>query len=174
MLQLVYTAYRWCVVSSVIKTLMFTVLVPGTITVVIPYRLLGSGPKSVSSFGLIGASVIALGLAAYLWCAWDFATAGGGTPAPFEPPNILVLRGLYRIVRNPMYAGVLLILLGESITFASLPILQYGVIVWLFFHLFVVFYEEPTLRQKFGASYGEYCKTVPRWIPSAPADSSTT
>ena len=78
------------------------------------------------------------------------------------------------MVRNPMYVGVLLILLGESITFASLPILQYAVVVWLFFHLFVIFYEEPTLRQEFGASYEEYCKTVPRWIPRASADSSIT
>jgi hypothetical protein len=67
-------------VSSVIKTLIFTVLVPGTVTVVIPYPLLGSGPKTISHFGLIGASAIALGLAVYLWCALDFATAGRGTP----------------------------------------------------------------------------------------------
>jgi protein-S-isoprenylcysteine O-methyltransferase Ste14 len=154
--------------------LIFTVLVPGTVTVVIPYPLLGSGPKTISHFGLIGASAIALGLAVYLWCALDFATAGRGTPAPVDPPKILVARGLYRMVRNPMYVGVLLILLGESITFASLPILQYTVVVWLFFHLFVVFYEEPTLKQKFGASYEEYRKNVPRWIPRAPTDSSIT
>jgi protein-S-isoprenylcysteine O-methyltransferase Ste14 len=160
-------------VSSVIKTMIFTLLVPGAVTVVIPYRLLGSGPRTVSHFGLIGASMIALGLAVYLWCAWDFATAGRGTPAPFDSPKILVARGLYRIVRNPMYVGVLLILFGESITFASFTIFKYAIVIRFFFHLFVVFYEEPTLKQKFGASYEEYRKTVPRWIPRARAASST-
>ena len=126
-------------VSSVIKTLIFTILVPGTITVVIPYRLLGPGAKIASGFGLLGVLPIALGVMAYLWCAWDFATAGHGTPAPIDPPKILVARGLYQVVRNPIYVGVLLILLGESLLFMSLPILYYALGMWPFFHLFVIF-----------------------------------
>ena len=67
-----------------------------------------------------------------------------------------------------MYVGVLLILIGESIIFSSLAILQYALFVWLMFHLFVVFYEEPTLRKKFGATYDEYRKSVSRWVPHRP------
>ncbi len=150
---------------SVLKTLVFTVLVPGTVAVVIPRYLLGVGAHAAIPFGLIGVLPIALGAACYLRCAWDFASAGRGTPAPIDPPKVLVVRGLYRVVRNPMYVGVLLILLGESVLFASATLLGYALLAWVVVHLFVVFYEEPTLRKKFGASYEDYCKTVPRWIP---------
>lgn len=91
-----------------------------------------------------------LGAALVLWCAWAFASAGEGTPAPMDPPKRLVATGLYRMVRNPMYIGLVLILLGESIVFASLPVLRHAVFVWLCFHLFVVLNEEPALRRKFG------------------------
>jgi protein-S-isoprenylcysteine O-methyltransferase Ste14 len=152
-------------ILSVLKTLVFTVLVPGTVTVMIPRYLLGVGAQAAVPFGLIGVLPIALGAACYLWCAWDFASAGRGTPAPIDPPKVLVARGLYLVVRNPMYAGVLLILLGESVLFASTILLGYALLAWLVSHLFVVFYEEPTLRRKFGKSYENYCTRVARWIP---------
>lgn len=152
---------------SVLKTLVFTILVPGTVTVVIPRRLLGAGAQPVVPFGLIGILPIALGAACYLWCAWNFASAGRGTPAPIDPPKVLVARGPYRVVRNPMYVGVVLILLGESVLFASMTLLWYALLLWLCFHLFVVLYEEPTLRRKFGTAYERYCKTVSRWVPRA-------
>src|SRR5262245_1992115 len=97
-----------------VRTLIFTLLVPGTVTVGVPYLLLSSG--SGSAFGrigglrLIGLVPAALGVAIYLWCAWDFTFAGQGTPAPYDAPRLLVMRGLYRIIRNPMYVGVSLIL----------------------------------------------------------------
>jgi protein-S-isoprenylcysteine O-methyltransferase Ste14 len=150
---------------SVLKTLVFTILVPGTVTVVIPRYLLAVGAEGAIPFRLIGALPIALGAACYLWCAWDFASVGRGTPAPIDPPKVLVTRGLYRVVRNPMYVGAVLILLGESVLFASATLLMYTLLAWVVVHLFVVFYEEPTLRQKFGISYENYRKTVPRWIP---------
>ena len=151
------------------KVVIFTVLVPGTIAVAIPYSLLAEEPMPhTGPLGLMGLLPLTLGVAFYLWCAWDFASAGRGTPAPIDPPRMLVARGLYRVVRNPMYVGVLLILIGESIIFSSLPILQYALFVWLMFHLFVVFYEEPTLRKKFGATYDEYRKSVSRWVPHRP------
>jgi protein-S-isoprenylcysteine O-methyltransferase Ste14 len=112
--------------------------------------------------------LIASGAAFYLWCAWEFAAAGLGTPAPIDPPKVLVARGLYRVVRNPMYVGVLLVLLGESLVFGSWALLRYAVLVWLCFHLFVVLYEEPALRRKFGASYEGYRKRVWRWTPRLP------
>jgi len=108
---------------------------------------------------------MALGAAIYYWCAWDFATAGQGTPAPIDPPKHLVVKGLYRFVRNPMYAGVLLLLAGESLAFQSLRILTYAAIVFVVANLFVIFYEEPALKRKFGAEYEEYLRSVTRWIP---------
>ncbi len=108
---------------------------------------------------------LAAGCAAYLWCVWDFATFGRGTPAPIDAPRRLVVRGLYRHVRNPMYVGVLLVIAGWAILFQSARVLGYGATAALFFHLFVVAVEEPTLRGKFGRSYEQYCRDVGRWVP---------
>ena len=105
------------------------------------------------------------GAAVYLDCAWNFAIVGLGTPAIIDPPKRLVAKGLHRRVRNPMYVGVISIVFGESILFRLFDLVAYALILCLMFHLFVVFYEEPTLRKKFGADYEEYCKAVPRWIP---------
>jgi protein-S-isoprenylcysteine O-methyltransferase Ste14 len=152
-----------------LKTIIFTFLVPGTVTILVPYWLLTSRsappPLELGLFRYLGALPILIGLAAYFWCAWDFTFAGGGTPAPIDPPKKLVVRGLYRYVRNPMYVGILSILLGEAFLFASQRVFEYAVVAFTFFFLFVVFYEEPILRQKFGESYRQYCKNVSRWIP---------
>ena len=148
--------------------MIFNILVPGSVTVGIPYLLLTSGavlPYGIGNFRLIGIIFIAIGITFYAWTAWDFAFTGRGTPAPIYAPKMLVSTLLYRIVRNPMYVGVLLILLGEAILFTSFAILAYTLLVWLLFHLFVVYYEEPRLRKQFGAAYDEYSKVVPRWIP---------
>lgn len=156
--------------SVIAKTLIFTILVPGSITVWMPYLLLSSRlavySHEIGSFRRAGILPIALGTVFYLWCAWDFAFAGRGTPAPLDPPRLLVTRGLYRQVRNPIYVGVLLILAGEAALFESLTLLIYALFVWLVFHIFVVAYEEPTLKEKFGTPYEEYRKAVPRWIPT--------
>jgi protein-S-isoprenylcysteine O-methyltransferase Ste14 len=157
----------------IIRTVIFTILVPGSVTVGMPYFLLSSGTKTFSfelgAFQLIGFVPITVGLAFYLWCAWDFTFFGRGTPAPWDSPDIFVSRGLYRMVRNPMYVGVWLILLGEVIVFESLRLAIYAILVWCMFHLVIVLYEEPTLKERFGTVYDEYCKTVPRWIPRSPA-----
>lgn len=154
-----------------VKTFIFTLLVPGTVTVVIPYRLLQSGsgvfPGSLGYFRLVGILLILVGIAIYVWCAWDFTLTGKGTPAPIDPPKKLVVRGLYRLVRNPMYLGVFHILLGESLYFESSRLLMYALLVLCCFHLFVTLYEEPALRRQFGDSYTRYCAAVPRWIPKA-------
>ena len=153
--------------SSIVKTVIFTILVPGTVAVIIP-RAIASDARVPDLFSSIGFLPMALGAAIYFWCAWDFATAGQGTPAPIDPPKHLVVRGLYRFVRNPMYAGVLLLLAGESLTFQSLRILTYAAIVFVVVNLFVIFYEEPALKRKFGAEYEAYLRRVPRWMPGAP------
>jgi protein-S-isoprenylcysteine O-methyltransferase Ste14 len=150
--------------SSLVKTLIFTILVPGTVAVFIP-RAIASDAATPTLRSSIGFLPVALGVAIYFWCAWDFATAGQGTPAPIDAPKHLVVRGLYRFVRNPIYVGVMLILLGESLLFRSKRILVYAAVVFGFFNLFVILYEEPALTRKFGASYEEYLKSVPRWIP---------
>ena len=150
------------------KTLIFTLIVPGAIAALIPYLLLSRYSSSFAPTGtiqLFGLIPIAIGAAIYLRCAWDFASTGKGTPAPIDPPKRLVARGLYRYVRNPMYFGVLLALLGEAWLFGSLALVIYAAIAFTWQHLFVVFYEEPALKRKFGESYSEYLSRTPRWIP---------
>jgi protein-S-isoprenylcysteine O-methyltransferase Ste14 len=153
-----------------LKTLLFTVFVPASVTIYLPYLILSSPsalpPLPIGIFRYIGLPLMLLGASIYFWCAWDFTFAGRGTPAPIDPPKELVVRGLYRYVRNPMYVGVLLILLGEALFFASWRLLGYAGLVFLAFNLFILLYEEPTLRRQFGESYRRYCASVPRWIPS--------
>ena len=154
-----------------LKTLIWSVFVPGTATVLVPYLLLSSRIELFSAklgeFRLVGLPLILLGVLIYLWCAWDFTFTGKGTPAPFDPQKEVVVRGPYRYVRNPMYVGVALALLGEAILFESTSLLIYAALLVLHFHLWVVCYEEPTLHKKFGKKYEQYCRTVSRWVPGA-------
>ena len=151
-----------------LKNLLFTVFVPGTVAGFVPYRILSRRadllPLNAARL-LLAAPVLALGLAIYFWCLWDFAVAGRGTPAPIDPPTQLVVRGLYRYVRNPMYIGVLLVVMAWALAFRSVAVLEYGTAVALAFHLFVVLVEEPLLRRRFGAAYEFYCRAVSRWVP---------
>jgi len=150
----------------VLNTILFTILVPGTVTVYVPIRLLGglvrppSGP--LTGFGGV---VLLLGAAIYFGCAWEFAVRRLGTPAPLAPTKFLVVTALHRYVRNPMYVGVFLVLIGEAALFHAFVLLAYASFFCVPVELFVVFYEEPTLRRQFGESYEEYRRTVPRWIP---------
>jgi protein-S-isoprenylcysteine O-methyltransferase Ste14 len=152
-----------------LKTLIFTVVGPGTVTVLVPYLLLSSQsvPLSVQIgiFRYFGVLPILLGALMYLWCALDFTFAGKGTPAPVDPPKELVRQGLYRYMRNPMYLGVTILLFGETLLWESSVLFAYTAVVFLSFYLFVVLYEEPLLRRKFGESYRKYCESVPRWLP---------
>ena len=150
------------------KTSIFTIIVPGAVIALIPYLLLSRNPgafEHIGAFQLFGLIPMAIGVAIYFRCAWDFASTGQGTPAPIDPPKRLVARGLYRFVRNPMYLGVLLTLLGEAWLFSSWTLVVYAAIVITWQHLFVVFYEEPALKRKFGESYADYVARTPRWIP---------
>src|SRR6059036_2873229 len=155
-----------------LKTLIFTFVVPGTVTILIPYWLLSSRAwPTLAHFGIFryfGVIPILVGVLIYLWCAWDFTFAGRGTPAPIDPPKELVVRGLYRYVRNPMYVGITLILFGEGLLFEAAVLFLYAGLLLVCAHLFIVYYEEPTLRRLFGASYESYCKSVSRWIPRLP------
>jgi len=108
-----------------------------------------------------------IGFAVALRCVWDFGWTGRGTPAPFIPPQRLVVVGLYRYVRNPMYVGFAVGWIGLWIVFGHATVVMIAAVaaVALGVHLFVLFYEEPTLRRKFGADYEEYCRNVRRWWP---------
>jgi protein-S-isoprenylcysteine O-methyltransferase Ste14 len=153
--------------AAVAKTLVFTVLVPGTVAGYVPWRLRQASaalPAGAEKWAAM--AVIALGIAIYLYTAfWGFALIGGGTPAPIAPTKILVVRGLHRFVRNPMYIGVALIIAGQAWLFHSLHIAIYLVGVVVMVHFFVVFYEEPTLHRQFGEEYDRYRARVPRWLP---------
>jgi protein-S-isoprenylcysteine O-methyltransferase Ste14 len=151
-----------------LKNLLFTVFVPGTVAVFIPYRIIaGEGNRLglVTPRLLWSAPLFLLGAGLYFWCLWHFAVTGRGTPAPIDPPKRLVVRGLYRRVRNPMYLAVLLVVAGWVVLSRSARVLEYGVGVAVVFHLFVVFVEEPLLRRRFGPSYEAYCRAVRRWVP---------
>jgi protein-S-isoprenylcysteine O-methyltransferase Ste14 len=152
--------------GAAIKTILFLILVPGTVAGWAPYWLLqGGGRFDVGALRLAGIIPIGLGTVILLWCFWEFVYSGRGTPAPIDPPKQLVVGGLYRFVRNPMYVGVGLILIGESLLFESGRLFVYTLGVGVVFNLFVLFYEEPTLRKKFGYEYAAYCRSVPRWLP---------
>jgi len=150
-----------------LKNLLFTVLVPGTVAVYVPLRISLGRPSATGAAALLAVVVLAAGATIYLWCLWDFATFGRGTPAPIDAPRKLVVRGLYRYARNPMYVGVLTVILGWLLCFPARDLATYTIVVAVGFHLFVVLYEEPTLRRRFGSEYDEYRARVGRWLPRA-------
>lgn len=113
----------------------------------------------------VGLVLLILGGALALACVVVFSTAGRGTPAPFDPPRDFVAVGPYRLVRNPMYVGGFAVLLGAGLLLSSPAIVGLALVFWVFFHLFVVLYEEPTLERTFGESYRHYRQTVRRWWP---------
>ncbi len=151
-----------------LKTLVFSILVPGSVTVIIPWLLLqGAGGLvlTIPSVWMVGLLPLLLGVGLYAWCAGAFTFIGRGTPAPIDAPHELVTQGAYRWMRNPMFVAVLLVVIGEAILFRSLLLAGYALLLWVAFHAFVVFVEEPSLHRKFGASYETYVHTVPRWLP---------
>ena len=154
---------------AILGSLGFLVLAPGFVVGVVPWWITHWKFESMApAFGLVralGALLILFGAAILLDSFVRFALQGFGTPAPVLPTKHLIVTGLYRYVRNPMYVGVSSAILGQSLLFASRTVLIYGVLVWLAFALFVLFYEEPTLGRTFGQEYQAFCRNVPRWIP---------
>ncbi len=155
---------------NTLKSLIFLIVLPGTVMVYVPYYILSLEFKlffpEINALKFIGLGPISIGAAIILWCFWDFITSGKGTPAPIDPPKNLVVNGFYRYTRKPMYVGVMFVLCGEILLFESTVLLIYSLIVLLLFHLFVVLDEEPTLKNKFSDSYEQYVESVPRWLPS--------
>ena len=155
--------------SAIFGSAIFLVVAPGTLAIYLPWtvtRWRFAPPLfGVFSVRILGALLIAAGLPVLLDSFARFAIQGLGTPAPIAPPQRLVVTGLYRWVRNPMYVAVALLIFGQGLLFGSVRLLQYGLLVWLAFFAFVVLYEEPALSRKFSKEYEEYCLQVPRWIP---------
>jgi protein-S-isoprenylcysteine O-methyltransferase Ste14 len=151
--------------ALLLKNLLFTALVPGTVAVYVPLRLAQGASPVAGPTLVLALLVLALGGAIYAWCVWDFASFGRGTPAPIDAPKRLVVRGLYRCIRNPMYVGVLTVILGWAVLFQAAQVFLYAIGVGVCFHLFVVIYEERRLARQFGAEYREYCASVGRWLP---------
>jgi protein-S-isoprenylcysteine O-methyltransferase Ste14 len=150
-------------------SLLFLVLAPGTVGGLIPYWLTGwRGQKVLPGTSILrvaGAFLVLVGVVSLLDSFARFVFVGLGTPAPIAPPPRLVVSGQYRYVRNPMYVAVLAIVIGQGLVLWSGVLLQYGVLLWLLFHVFVIVYEEPRLGSQFGASYEAYYRNVRRWWP---------
>ena len=156
-------------IFAILGSAIFLVIAPGTIAGYVPWRISGwhlAAPLLVSSsLRLVGVLLIVAGASVLLDSFVRFALQGLGTPAPIFPTYHLVVSGLYRYVRNPMYVAVMSLILGQGLFFGSVRVLEYGFAVWVGFHLFVLIYEEPTLRKSYGPEYVEFCANVPRWIP---------
>jgi protein-S-isoprenylcysteine O-methyltransferase Ste14 len=151
---------------TALKSLIFLILAPGIVAGYIPLALLRQGSQiETGFFAYLAFPLWLIGSIILLWSFWNFLVQGRGTPAPIDPPKELVATGFYRYVRNPMYVAVLAIIIGHFLWFGYWNLLIYAIIVFIAFHTFVTYYEEPTLKRKFGVSYENYLKKVPRWIP---------
>jgi len=151
-----------------LRSLFWFLLLPGFFAGFIPWRYFGlravaldlSDPLQWAGLFAIAAGTILLGA-----CTWEFARTGRGTLSPIDPPRVLVVNGLYRYVRNPMYLSVTLIVLGEVLLSRSVSLLIYWTVWFVAANLFVMGYEEPTLRRQFGPDYERYARGVRRWVP---------
>ena len=157
-----------------LRTVLFTILVPGAELVLFPLVVVqwGIGPRlELGPARYAGLMPLGVGLVIILRCFVDFVRRGRGTPAPYDPPRELVIAGLYRYVRNPQYVGVVLVLVGEALLSGRVVLFAYAALMAVGYHLFVRYYEEPTLGRLFGEPYARYRATVPRWLPKRPGAS---
>ena len=155
-----------------IRSLFWTVTCPGVVAGAIPWFYFGVREVTLdhtNPLHLAGAALIAAGVALLGACIVEFARRGRGTLSPVDPPTVLVVAGLYRYVRNPMYLGVLTILAGETLLTQSSTLALYAIAFFAMANVFILAYEEPHLRRRFGDSYERYKREVSRWIPRRPA-----
>ena len=147
----------------------FLVIAPGTVVGYVPWRIchwhVEAPLAGLSLFRILGVLLIAAGLPVLLDSFARFAFQGLGTPAPIFPTRHLVVGGLYRYVRNPMYVAVVSLILGQGLFLGNVRVLEYGIAVWTAFHLFGLIYEEPALRSTYGSEYEDFCTNVHRWVP---------
>jgi len=151
-----------------LRSIAWALLLPGLFAGYVPWRFFGLAQVQLNlqnPVHILALVMIGLGAALLATCIWEFARSGRGTLAPVDPPRELVVKGLYRYVRNPMYLSVTMIVLGEVLLTGSRALLVYWAVWFVAVNLFVIGYEEPTLRRRFGASYERYTKEVGRWLP---------
>lgn len=148
-----------------VRALLAFLVLPGVVGGLLPLWIVSGDARRGGGSLLLGVPIALIGLVVLLWCVRDFYVAGKGTLAPWDPPRRLVVVGLYRFVRNPMYIGVLTLVLGWSIAAGSRNLAIYCAVVAVGFHLRTILYEEPRLTALFGADYQRYCDAIPRWIP---------
>ena len=152
-----------------VGTIVFTIVVPGSLVVLVPYLIsrweFGPAIFEIGASRWIGVAMFVAAVPAFAEFLARFVREGHGTPAPIAPPRWLVVGGIYRYVRNPAYIAVVAMIVGQGLFFGNIQVLEYALAVAIAFHLFVILYEEPTLRGTFGADYDDYCRSVPRWIP---------
>lgn len=156
-------------VGLTLRSLFWTILFPGVVTGFVPWRFFGTGQSPLawsSPITWLGLACAAAGAALLGACVVEFARRGRGTLSPVDPPRHLVVSGLYRFVRNPMYLSVTAILLGEVLATRDGSLALYWAVWFAAVNLFVMAYEEPALRRQFGAEYEEYARRVGRWIPT--------
>jgi protein-S-isoprenylcysteine O-methyltransferase Ste14 len=154
-----------------LRSLLWTMLLPGIVAGYVPWRFFALGEVRIDPFHprqALGILCIAAGVALLATCIFEFARSGRGTLSPVDPPKQLVVRGLYRYVRNPMYLSVTTIIAGEALLTGSRALAIYVVVWFACTNLFVFGYEEPVLRRRFGPSYEEYMSRVGRWVPKLP------
>jgi protein-S-isoprenylcysteine O-methyltransferase Ste14 len=159
---------RWSSFWLAIRSIAWTVLLPGLFAGYLPWRFFGLRDVHIdlqNPVHVLGLLCMVLGAVLLGTCIWEFARSGRGTLSPVDPPRQLVVRGLYRYVRNPMYLSVTLIVLGEFLLTGSRGLLLYWLLWFAGANLFVIGYEEPTLRRRFGVAYDRYRKKVGRWLP---------
>jgi protein-S-isoprenylcysteine O-methyltransferase Ste14 len=154
---------------ALLGTLLFLFLIIPFFLIWIPYKILSS-PNHIYLFDIgvfryFGLVPIVLGVVIYFWCSNSFVFFGKGTPIPFTPTKKLVVTGLYRFVRNPMYIGGLLVILGEALFFQSKDLIIYTLVFFGAFNFLIFFFEEPYLADKFRETYERYRKSLRRWIP---------
>ncbi len=152
-----------------VRSLLATVFLPGFLAGYVPWRyfnLREIKPDLGDPVQALGLVIIGLGAVLLAACIWEFAHSGRGTLAPIDPPRQLVVRGLYRYVRNPMYLSVTMVVLGEALLARSGALVLYWAVWFLAANLFVLGYEEPALRRRFGRSYDDYARRVGRWVPA--------
>ncbi len=154
---------------ALVRALTYAALFIGFFLVFVPQRILHATgivrPPWIGPAQMAGLELVALGGGLAVWCVMTFALVGKGTPAPFDPPRKLVIAGPYRWVRNPMYIGAGLVLVGTALFYRSEALAAFAAAFWVVVHAFVVLYEEPTLERTFGAQYSDYRNAVHRWLP---------